>query len=65
MLHDATVIVRIDRKTGKEISRTYNNVRPSTGSLEDYLAPAAKYLAKVLKKDTHACNQNIRGDENK
>ena len=52
MLCDATVVVRIDRKTGKEISRTLTNVRPSTGTLEDYLAPAAEFLAKVLRKNT-------------
>ena len=63
MLYDATAIVRIDRKTGKEISTTYTNIRPSTGSLEDYLAPAVEYLAKVLRRDAHACNQDLRGDE--
>jgi len=64
MLYDATVIVRIDRKTGKEISRNYANIRPSAESLEDYLAPAVEYLAKVLSKDTHRCSQNLRGDKN-
>lgn len=50
-LYAATEIVRVSRDGSKPDEVRYENIRPSTGTLEEYLKPAAKFLAHVIVND--------------
>jgi hypothetical protein len=49
MSYEATLVVVMDRHTGEEKERYLTNKRPATKTLDEYLAPAAEYLATVIK----------------
>ncbi|SHK92033.1 hypothetical protein [Desulforamulus aeronauticus] len=49
MSYEATLVIVMDKKTGEEKERYLINERPATKTLEEYLTPAAEYLAAVLK----------------
>lgn len=49
--YEATLIVRLDKKTGEEISSHITNIRPARTSLDNYLAPAIEYLAALFSEN--------------
>lgn len=49
LLVDGTKVVRIYNDKSKPDEVSYLNLRPSTGSIEEYLAPAARYLLSLMK----------------
>lgn len=60
-LYAATEIVRVSRDgTGREEIR-YENVRPSTGTLEEYLEPAARFLLHVIMNDMEPDKKASKG----
>jgi len=47
---EATLVVVINRKTGKEEKRYLINERPSQKSVKEYMTPAVDYFAGVLRE---------------
>lgn len=48
---EGTLIIKMDRVTGEEISREITNIRPATGTWEEYMSPAVEYLSNTMLKD--------------
>lgn len=60
ILMECTKVIRISRDGSKPDQHFYLNVRSATGTMEEYLEPAANYLAAVIGRRIQEENVLLR-----
>lgn len=56
---DCRLVIKFDRNSLKPIERRIENLRPAKESLQEYLEPAAEYIANLLRGTVIVDNQKV------